>query len=86
MTTHGTRCTLICCTFDRERANRGPGRRNLTPLYSPPPVCRHRGGTADCETACWDIFGDSFHTIPLYSPVTATRDAVTGGSTPEVTR
>ena len=35
MTTHDVRCTLICCTFDRERANRGPGRRNLTPLYSP---------------------------------------------------
>ena len=48
-----SRCTLICCTFDRERANRGPGRRSLTPLYS---------------------------------PVTATRDAVAGGSTPEVTR
>ena len=35
MTTHDARCTLVCCTFDRERANRGPGRRNLTPLYTP---------------------------------------------------
>lgn len=34
------RCTLICCAFDRERANRGPGRRNLTPLYSPAAATR----------------------------------------------
>lgn len=45
------RCTLICCTFDRERANRAPGRRSL---------------------------------IPLYSPATATRDAVAGDPTSEV--
>lgn len=29
------RCTLVCCAFDRERANHAPGRRSLTPLYSP---------------------------------------------------
>lgn len=34
------RCTLICCAFDRERANRAPGRRSLTPLYSPAAATR----------------------------------------------
>lgn len=34
------RCSLICCAFDRERANRAPGRRSLVPLYSPAAATR----------------------------------------------
>lgn len=33
-------CQRICCRFDRERANRSPGRRNLTPLIAPAAATR----------------------------------------------
>ena len=85
MTLHAAspRCVCSQCAYFRARVMRGRQRMGLTPLYSPPLFCRHRGGTDDCETACWDIFGDSFHTIPLYSPAAATRDAAVGGSSPK---
>ena len=56
MTIHDSRCTLICCTFDRERANAAPGRRNLRPMFSPAAATRDAAAGDSTSSVC---HGDS---------------------------
>ena len=72
----------ITCEFDKARANAGPDRRNLRPLFSPVVVTRDAATGATSSEPGYDGLGHTSSTVGEGAPISREAAATVLGTLP----